>query len=168
MREIIYKNQCLYFLQKPSPRPSPEGRGSFAITSDNNIIICDLSEKYDAFAAANLALSKSGTVTLELAFANVPTVVAHKVNKISAWLIRKMLLIKYASLVNIATNREIMPELIQEKCNADDISQALLKLKNPAEMQKQIEGYKEAIDILKGSNKEHPNDIAARIVLGFL
>jgi lipid-A-disaccharide synthase len=45
----------------------------------------------------------------------VPTVVAHKVSALSAWLIRRMALIPFVSLVNIVAKKEILPELLQER-----------------------------------------------------
>ena len=51
------------------------------------MLVVDIAEKQDSFAAATIALSKSGTITLELASAGVPTVVAHELSALSAWLI---------------------------------------------------------------------------------
>jgi len=127
-------------------------------------IICDIAEKYDAFAASQLALSKSGTVTLELAKAGVTMVVAHKVNAFSAWLIRKMLLIRHVSLINIATDSDIIPELIQENCTLKNITAALKELENPAIAEKQKADYLKAIAVLKGNNTIPPNDAAAEVI----
>ncbi len=134
-----------------------------AVPSD--IIVCDFAEKYDAFAAADMALSKSGTVTLELAAHHVPMIVAHRVSAISAWLIRRMLLIKYASLVNIAVDKEIVPELMQERCTAAEIKTALEQLANPEEMQKQRADVAKAIQILHGGNPRNPSLIAVEEIL---
>lgn len=131
-------------------------------------IIADFAEKKDAFAAASLALSKSGTVTLELAAAGVPMVVAHKVNAISAWLIRRMILIKYASLVNIAVNEEIVPEYIQERCNAQTLGEALQNLTNPAAAELQRTNCKRAIAVMRGNQSLPPNETAATSVLDFI
>lgn len=132
------------------------------------MMLCDFAEKKDAFAAAALALSKSGTITLELAATGVPTVVAHKVSAISAWIIRMMLLIRYASLVNIAVDKEIVPELMQEKCTEEEIVSALTHLNNPQEIQKQRADVVEAINLLRGNNPEAPGMIAAKAVLFML
>jgi lipid-A-disaccharide synthase len=128
-------------------------------------LIVEGNEKADLFAAATLALSKSGTVTLELAAAQVPMVVAYKTGAVSAWLIRRMILIKYASLVNIAVNNPIVPELLQERCNAADIGAALNAISAPLVMAQQRKSCAEAIKILQGDITEDPNVIAARTVL---
>ncbi len=130
--------------------------------------VCGIEEKKDAFAAATLALSKSGTVTLELAVAGVPMVVAHTVSPLSAWLIRRMIRVKYASLVNIAVNTEVVPEQMQERCNVVEISKALTVLSTPAAMKQQQEACVHAISTLRGNNKENPNLIAAKAVLDIL
>ena len=126
--------------------------------------MCGIEEKQDAFAAVTLALSKSGTVTLELAVAGVPMVVAYKVSPLSAWIIRKMIRVKYASLVNIAVNAEIVPELIQERCTTAEIEKALTALSPPDKAKKQLEECANALAILRGDNTVSPNLVAARAV----
>jgi lipid-A-disaccharide synthase len=131
-------------------------------------IVCSIEEKQDAFAAATLALSKSGTVTLELAVAGVPMVVAYKVSPLSAWLIRRMIRVKYASLVNIAVNAEIVPERIQERCTVEEIAKTLMALSSPAAMKQQQADCAHALSILRGDNQVSPNLIAAKAVLDVL
>ncbi|HEU5046690.1 MAG TPA: lipid-A-disaccharide synthase [Rickettsiales bacterium] len=133
-----------------------------------DVVVCDVQEKQDAFAAATLALSKSGTVTLELAASLVPTVVAHKVSALSAWLLKKMILIKYVSLANIALNEEVIPELLQERCTVTEITSALRTLAASEMMQRQKEGYERAIRALRGNNTEPPDKMAAEAVLAEL
>jgi lipid-A-disaccharide synthase len=130
--------------------------------------IADFSEKYDAFAASTMALTKSGTISLELAVAGVPMVVAHRASPVTAWLVRRMILIKYASLANIAVNREIIPELIQERCTREDIGQELARLAQPGAMEEQRRQCAEAIQVLRGNNAEDPGIIGARTVLSMI
>jgi lipid-A-disaccharide synthase len=128
-------------------------------------LVVDIAEKQDAFAAATIALSKSGTITLELANAGVPTVVAHKVGALSAWLIRRMKLISFVSLINIAAKREILPELIQEHCTPDRIVRELRRLAEPYAMREQRQQSLEALRILRGSGVVSPYETAATAVL---
>jgi lipid-A-disaccharide synthase len=128
-------------------------------------LVVDIAEKQDAFAAATIALSKSGTITLELASAGVPTVVAHKVGALSAWLIRRMKLIPYVSLINIAAKREILPELMQERCTIDRIVQELVCLAEPDMVREQRQQCLGALRILRGSAVVSPHDAAAAAVL---
>ncbi len=94
----------------------------------NNII--DFEDRYKAFALAKGALVASGSVTLELGLYKVPTVVAYKVNKLTEYILQKKIAVKYATLFNIFNNEMIIPELLQEKCNEDDIFSELTKLIN--------------------------------------
>lgn len=85
-------------------------------------------ERYQAMLAADLALAASGTATLELGLAETPTVLAYRVNRITAAIVRRMLKVPYAGLVNILDNREAMPEFLQEKCRPDTLAEALGRL----------------------------------------
>ncbi|MGH7057614.1 MAG: lipid-A-disaccharide synthase, partial [Acetobacteraceae bacterium] len=79
-------------------------------------------EKADAFAAASAALCKSGTSSLELALAGVPMAIAYRVNPLSAAIARRLIKVKYASLVNILAAREVVPELLQENCTPERLA----------------------------------------------
>lgn len=144
---------------------SPQVKEQIKAGLPQGVILCDIAEKQDAFDAATMALSKSGTITLELAAHNVPTVVAHKTSFLSAWLLRKMILIRYASLINIAVDKEILPELLQEKCTVENITQALNHLQKPEAMQQQREEIANAIKVLRGKNSTSPNAVAAKEIL---
>lgn len=131
-------------------------------------IIADIGEKNDAFASATLALTKSGTISLELAKAGVPMVVAHRAHPFTAWLLRRLILIDYVSLANIAVKRAIIPEMIQERCNPQEIAQELLKLATPEAREAQRAQYAKALAVLRGANTLAPGDIAANAVLSAL
>ena len=86
--------------------------------------------RYDAFAASNLALAASGTVSLELAMASVPHVVAYKMNwltgKLAAPILKRK--IKFVNLINILADEQIIPECLQDDCNFDKIMLELEKV----------------------------------------
>ena len=84
----------------------------------------DEGEKIDAFAASNVALAASGTVALELAMAGVPTVIAYRMNPMTAWLARRLIRIRFVNPVNIVLDREAVPELLQENCRPDRFAYA--------------------------------------------
>src|SRR6202035_1486521 len=92
------------------------------------ILVSETEEKHDAFAAASAALTKSGTSTLELALAGVPMVVTYRANPLTIWIVRRLALVKYASLVNLLEGREIVPELLQEDCTPEKLAAALEKI----------------------------------------
>ena len=86
-------------------------------------IILGESARYDAFAAADIAIAASGTVSLELAMAGVPHLIAYRVNPITAAVARRILKIKYVNLVNLLQDKEVIPELLQENCILEKLTQ---------------------------------------------
>ena len=93
--------------------------------ANSNIILVDETEKRDAYAAADIALAKSGTVTTELADAGVPTAVAYRVSPVTYWLARPIFRAKYISLVNVTANAPLMPEFVQHHLVPDRIAAQL-------------------------------------------
>jgi lipid-A-disaccharide synthase len=96
-----------------------------------------------AIAAADLAITKSGTINLELALLNVPQVVIYRISKLTAWVGRKILKVKivFASPVNLVPMRLVVPELLQEEANADRIAQESLALLEGPARDKMLEDY---------------------------
>ncbi len=94
----------------------------------NYLIIDNIQDKYDSFSLAKLAIVASGTATLELSLAKLPCIVAYKVNYLTAKIVRFLVKIKYASIINIINNKEIIKEFIQEKCTVEAITEESLKL----------------------------------------
>ncbi len=77
---------------------------------------------------ATAALVTSGTATLETALFEVPEVVCYKGNPISFWVAKKLVKVKYISLVNLIMDREIIKELIQSDLNKENLEKELKKL----------------------------------------
>ncbi len=128
-------------------------------------VLVSPSEKHDAFSASACALSKSGTITLELAAHQVPAIVAHKVNALSAWMLRRMIQIPYVSLVNIVSAREILPEFLQERCRPDLLAEALLTLNIPERAQRQKEACQDALRLMRAGRTSPPSHVAAKAIL---
>ena len=76
-------------------------------------------EKYDAFAAADIALAASGTVALELALAGTPAVITYKTNPLTALIGKVLFKARYVHIVNLVLDREAVPELLQGACRPD-------------------------------------------------
>ncbi len=72
-------------------------------------------------AAADAALVKSGTTTLEAALAGTPMVVAYRTNPLTMWLARRLVRVPWASLVNLVAEDEVVPEIIQQELTADNL-----------------------------------------------
>ena len=89
------------------------------------IIVRDVATRYDAFAAARAALTKSGTSTLELAMAGVPMAVTYRVNPLSAMLARRMIKVEHVAMINLLAGRALVPELLQQDCTPAKLSETL-------------------------------------------
>lgn len=97
-----------------------------------HVVVQGEADRYDAFASAQVALAASGTVSLELALAGVPHLIAYKLSPLTGYILKRMLKIRFANLLNLLVNKEVIPELLQDKCTADNIVAAVEKLlKNP-------------------------------------
>ncbi len=126
-------------------------------TIENTIAQYDLEvnlfsgETLDVLAGADLAITKSGTVNLELALLKIPQVVIYKVNPFTIWIARKILRfeIPFMSPTNLVPMREIVPELLQEKASQENIVNLSLDLlSNPITQQQLQTDYQELIDTL--------------------
>lgn len=120
-----------------------------------------------AMLASNLALAKSGTVTLEAAMAGLPMLTAYKVNPISAWLLKRMVTTRFVSLINILMEREIIPEYLQERCRGALLGKALAELwENKDKQRAQRDAYAQALDLLRAPQAgKQPSEVAAGAVL---
>ena len=81
-----------------------------------------------ALASSDMAVIASGTATLQAALAGVPTVVVYKVSPLTYVLAKRILRVKYISLVNILAGREVIPELIQHEANKENIMKQCRKI----------------------------------------
>ncbi|MGB0682820.1 MAG: lipid-A-disaccharide synthase [Magnetovibrionaceae bacterium] len=88
----------------------------------------DKSEKFDAFNAADAALAASGTVGLELAVAGCPHVIGYRVNWLTAAIVRRLIKVRFAHLVNLIADKPVIPEFLQENCTPDALSSAISEL----------------------------------------
>ena len=131
------------------------------------LIITTKQDRYDAFVASKAVLSISGTAVLEIAVAKTPVIVAYKLSPLSYMIAKRLVKIKNVSLPNIIMGKQIVPEFIQERCNATLLSKELKKIitnkqyrdgmvKNLEEMNKKI------------TQKKSPSDMASDIILKIL
>jgi len=123
-------------------------------------------EKNSAFFAANFALAKSGTNTIELSLYHLPMIVAYKINFLTHFIVKRMVKIKFANLINLILNKELIPEMLQDNCEAQKISNHLEKLildKNLA--QKQVTESVTALKLMGLGSAENPSQKAVREIL---
>ncbi|MCB5943356.1 lipid-A-disaccharide synthase [Acidocella sp. KAb 2-4] len=132
------------------------------------VIVRDVQERYDAFAAARAALTKSGTSTLELAMAGVPMAVTYQVNPVSAWFGRRLIKVPHVAMINLLAKRALVPELLQEQCHPEILAATLLHLLRDDEAAAaQRAGYAEALASLHAPEGT-PSHAAAKAVLSVL
>jgi lipid-A-disaccharide synthase len=121
--------------------------------------------KRAAFAAADLALVTSGTVTLEMAAAATPMVSAYRTSWLTAAIVRRLVRIDTANLVNLVGGLGVVPEFLQERCAVDRIAPALLTLmEEPDARAAQLAAFGRVMAAL-GKGGEPPSVRAARSVL---
>jgi lipid-A-disaccharide synthase len=120
------------------------------------ILVAETSDKHDAFAAASAALTKSGTSTLELALAGVPMVVTYRANPITIWIAWRLALVKYASLLNLLSDREIVPELLQGNATPENLAAALEKILTPEGAAAQRAAFAAPLAMLRAPNEAIP------------
>jgi lipid-A-disaccharide synthase len=126
-------------------------------------------DKLQAFGAADAALAKSGTNTLEIAASKTPMVVSYKLNFLSYLIIRCMIKIKFASLINIIAGKEILPELLQGNCKPNLIAEKLIELlKNPTISITQTEEAERILESLKTPDNQQASKNAAQKILELL
>lgn len=85
------------------------------------------------FAAADAALAKSGTTTLEAALADTPMVVAYKVHPFTWFMFQRLRTVRWVSLVNLVAEREVVPEMLQHSAEPGPLADALRPLLDPAD-----------------------------------
>ena len=101
-------------------------------------------KRYDIYAQSYLAIVASGTVSAELAMLHIPTIVVYKMNKITTWLVRQMIRVKWVSLVNILLNRGVYPEFLGPDATAENVINAVGQLTIPSKREKMISELKSA------------------------
>lgn len=132
----------------------------------NTLIVEGDLEKYDAFAASTASLAASGTVSLELGLAGVPSIIAYKMAPISAFIARKFVKLDYVSIINLILEKEAMPELLLEDCTVEKLTPAVTDLlKSEKARAEQKSAFADALIQLRADD-EIPSEAAAHVVYG--
>lgn len=127
------------------------------------LVVRDSGDKFDAFAAAGVALAASGTVALELALSCCPAAIAYRANPVTAAIMRRLIRVDRVSLVNLLLRRDVQPELLQERCRPDLLAGSLASLL--AERGERERAAAAELRRLLGGEGEAPSERAARLVL---
>ena len=113
-------------------------------------VISDDKIKSHILQKSIFAVTKSGTVSLEISNAKIPSIVFYKMGYINFLIVKSLVKTKYANIINFAANEEIIPELLQSKCNAKNIFDHVDSfLENPDKINKQVEKVQSILNKLK-------------------
>ncbi|GIV42299.1 MAG: lipid-A-disaccharide synthase [Vicingaceae bacterium] len=134
------------------------------IAGNKNVSII-YNDTYRILKHARVAWVTSGTATLETALIGTPQIVCYKGSVLSYWLARRLVKVKYISLVNLILDKPLVKELIQHDLNEKNLINETKKiLESSHEEKKIIDGYEELKNLLK-SNISGPSDKAANIIV---
>ena len=126
-------------------------------------IISDDKIKSHTLKKSVFAVAKSGTVSLEICKSKIPSIILYKMNFINYLIVRALVKVKFANIINIAANEEIIPELLQSKCNAKNIFKSVSDLiNNSNKMKEQINKTQLILEKLKSPT---PSAVSASKVL---
>jgi lipid-A-disaccharide synthase len=103
---------------------------NFEVISDDNI-------KSQILSNSIFAVAKSGTISLEICNANIPSIIIYKINMINYLIMKSLVKVKFVNIINIINGKEVIPELLQGECNAKEIYNSVVYLLNNPEMMKQ-------------------------------
>ena len=112
------------------------------------------------------AVSKSGTISLEICNAKVPSIIIYKMGMINFFIVKMLVKVKFANIINIAAKEEIIPELLQSKCNPANIYNTVDKLlSNKSTLEKQVIKTQE---IIRNFKTEKSSEIASSVLIDSL
>ena len=132
---------------------------SFVNKSDlsNCEIVSDDKIKSHILQKSIFAVAKSGTVSLEISNAKIPSIILYKMGFLNFLIVKSLVKTKFANIINFAANEEIIPELLQSNCNSKNIFNHVSNfLESPKKIKEQVEKVQHVLSELKtnGSSSE--------------
>src|SRR6056300_273989 len=117
---------------------------------DNIDVVSDENIKSQILSNSIFAVSKSGTVSLQISSLNIPLIIIYKLNFINFMIFKFLVNVKFANIINIINNKEIIPELLQNECNAKEICRTVIYfLKKPELIKKQLNECRKTLEGIK-------------------
>ena len=137
-------------------------------TDLNNVdVVSDENIKSQILSSSIFAVSKSGTVSLQISSANVPSIIIYKLSYINFMIFKLLVNVKFANIINIINGREVIPELLQKECNAREIFNTVIYfLKNPNLIEKQLSDCNKTLEGIK--SKTSSSNESASILSKYL
>ena len=134
---------------------------------DNLDVVSDENIKSKILSNSVFAVSKSGTVSLQICNSNIPSIIIYKLSFINFMIFKMLVSVKFANIINIINNKEIIPELLQKECNANEIYKSVIYfLKNPELIKKQLTECSKTLEGIR--SKTSSADEASSILLEYL
>ena len=134
---------------------------------DNLDVASEENIKSKILSSSVFAVSKSGTVSLQICNSNIPSIIIYKLSFINFIIFKMLVNVKFANIINIINNKEVIPELLQNECNANEIYKSVIYfLKNPDLIQKQLTECSKTLDGIR--SKTSSADEASSILLKYL
>ena len=132
----------------------------------NSGSISDEKIKSEILKSSIFAVAKSGTVSLEICNAKIPSIIIYKMNFINFLIVKMLVKVKYANIINIAANEEIIPELLQSKCNSFNIFETVdFLLTDKTRLENQV---KKTQRIINNFKTERSSQIASSVLVHYL
>ena len=134
---------------------------------NNFQVISDEDIKSKILSKSIFAVVKSGTVSLEICNAKVPSIIIYKINMINYLIMKSLVKVKFANIINIINNKEVIPELLQDECNAKEIFNSVNYLLNHPDLIK-LQLYEIGKTINEIKSDTISSDKAANILSQYL
>ena len=130
-------------------------------------VISEENIKDQVLSNSIFAVSKSGTISLQISSANIPSIIIYKLSYINFMIFKLLVNVKFANIINIINNKEVIPELLQKECNAEEIYKTVTYfLKNPELIEKQLIDCRKTLEGIK--SKSSSSSEAASILSNYL
>jgi lipid-A-disaccharide synthase len=134
---------------------------------ENSDVASEENIKSKILSNSVFAVSKSGTVSLQICNSNIPSIIIYKLSFINFMIFKMLVNVKFANIINIINNKEVIPELLQNECNAEEIYKSVIYfLKNPELIQKQLTDCSKTLDGIR--SKTSSAGEASSILLKYL
>jgi len=120
---------------------------------DNIDVVSDENIKDQVLSNSIFAVSKSGTISLQISSANIPSIIIYKLSFINFMIFKLLVNVRFANIINIINDKEVIPELLQNECNAEEIYKTVTYfLKNPLFIKKQLEVCKKTLEGIRSKS----------------
>ena len=134
---------------------------------ENIDVISDENIKFKVLSNSIFAVSKSGTISLQICNLKIPSIIIYKLSFLNFMIFKLLANIKFANIINIINGREVIPELLQSRCNANEIFKSVIYLlKNPDLIKKQLNSCQQTLEGIR--SKTSSSNESALILNNYL